>query len=118
MGSVGIDAQRLDKTGLGSRQQLRKHLQIVARGRLASGQRRIHVDADQVAARREPHLALASEQHVPGLAAIQRVTGLPPCASFLETISFSSSRVGQPSSGTATPLIRVGTHTCSLYLPP
>ena len=28
------------------------------------------------------------------LAAIQRVTGLPPCASFLETISFSSSRVG------------------------
>ena len=28
------------------------------------------------------------------LAAIQRVTGLPPCASFLETMSFSSSRVG------------------------
>src|SRR5919106_5565683 len=25
--------------------------------------------------------------------AIQRVTGLPPCASFLETISFSSSRL-------------------------
>jgi hypothetical protein len=28
------------------------------------------------------------------LAAIQRVTGLPPCASLRETISFSSSRVG------------------------
>jgi hypothetical protein len=28
------------------------------------------------------------------LVAIQRVTALPPWASFLETISFSSSRVG------------------------
>ena len=28
------------------------------------------------------------------LAAIPRVTGLPPCASFFETINFSSSRVG------------------------
>jgi hypothetical protein len=32
------------------------------------------------------------------LAAIQRLTGLPPWASFLETISFSSSPVGAPPS--------------------
>ena len=49
---------------------------------------------------RSVHLSLAGFRLPAGswatatLAAIQRVTGLPPCASFLETISFSSSRVG------------------------
>jgi hypothetical protein len=56
---------RLDQPGLGRREQLREHSNIVtARGREA--ERRVHVDADYVPARREPQLALAGAQHIPG----------------------------------------------------
>ena len=96
------------------RQQLREHLEVVPpSGR--EGQRCVHVDADHVAARRGAQLALAGEQNVPGLAAIQRVTGLPPCASLRETMSFSSSRVGAAIERNA-PLIWVGT-PCMFALP-
>ena len=55
-GSARVGAQRLDKTGLGGRQQLREHLEVVPpSGR--EGQRCIHVDADHVAARRGAQLA-------------------------------------------------------------
>ena len=66
MGSVRVGAQRLDKTGLGRRQQLRKHCEVTVPG-VREAERRVHVDADHVAARHQPQLALAGEQHVPGL---------------------------------------------------
>jgi hypothetical protein len=65
MGSIYVGAARLDEAGLGPRQQLREHTEVIA----ASGgefQRSMHVDADHVLARREPQLALAGEPHVPG----------------------------------------------------
>ncbi len=61
-----IAKQRLDQTRLCWRQQLREHGEVMAAG---SGdlERGMHVDADNVPARRQPELTLAGEQHLPGL---------------------------------------------------
>ena len=61
-----IATQRLDQTRLGSRQQFREHGKVAATSR-CDPERCIHVDPDHVAARRQPHLSLAGEQHFPGL---------------------------------------------------
>jgi len=63
MGSLCVGAQRLDHAGLGSRQQFREHSEVEATGG-GEAERGVHVDADHVAARRQPQLALAGEQHV------------------------------------------------------
>jgi hypothetical protein len=65
-GRASVSGQRFDHARLGSRQQLRKHHDVIAAGG-ADLQRCVHLDADHVAARRRPQLALAGEQHVPGL---------------------------------------------------
>jgi hypothetical protein len=57
---------RLDQPRLGRRQQLREHNEVRSAGG-ADPQRCVHVDADDMAARRKPQLALAGEKHVPGL---------------------------------------------------
>jgi hypothetical protein len=53
-----------DQASFGRRQQLREDLKIPAAGG-ADLQPCVHVDADHLAAWREPQLALAGEQHVP-----------------------------------------------------
>ena len=66
MGSICVGAQRPDKARLGRGQKLREHSEVMA----ADGsdpECRIHVDADHVAARRMPQLALACKQDIPGL---------------------------------------------------
>ena len=61
-----IATQRLDQTRFSCRRELREHGEITAASR-RDLQRSVHVDPDHVAARREPELTLAGEQHVPGL---------------------------------------------------
>jgi hypothetical protein len=58
--------QRLDQARFGGRQQLRKHGEVGASG-AADLESRVHIDTDHVAARRESQLALAGEQHLPGI---------------------------------------------------
>jgi hypothetical protein len=55
-----------DQASFGRRQQLREDLKIPAAGG-ADLQRCVHVDADHVAARRKPELALAGYKHLPRL---------------------------------------------------
>jgi hypothetical protein len=60
-----VATQRLDQPSLGRRQQLREQREVRAAGgtKLKRG---AHVDSDHMPTRREPQLALAGEQHVPG----------------------------------------------------
>ena len=60
-----VSRQRLDQPRLGRRQQLREQREIVAAGN-GELERTMHIDPDHVATRREPQLALAGEQRVPG----------------------------------------------------
>jgi hypothetical protein len=64
--SKSVSAQRLDQAGLGSRQQFRENSEVRAT-RGTDPQRRIHIDADHVSARRQSQLSLASQQQVPNL---------------------------------------------------
>ena len=61
-----IDTQPLDQASLGRRQQLREHCEVRAAGG-SNRERHIHVDPDHMPGRRKPQLALAGEQHGPGL---------------------------------------------------
>ena len=61
-----IATQRLDQARLGRGQQIREHCEITAAG-AREAERCVNLDADHMPARREPQLALAGEQHVPGL---------------------------------------------------
>ena len=61
-----IAAQRLDQTRLGRGQLLREHGEITVASR-CDPERRVHINADDVPARREPQLALAGEKDIPGL---------------------------------------------------
>ena len=61
-----VHRQRIDQPRLGHRQQLREDREIAAAGG-AKPERGVHVDADHVATRREPQLALAGEQNLPRL---------------------------------------------------
>jgi hypothetical protein len=61
-----VGAQRLDQTRLGSRQQLGEHSEVKAAGG-CDPERRVHVDADHMSARRKPQLALAGKEHLPSL---------------------------------------------------
>ena len=67
MGSICVGAQLPDEARLGRGQKLRERSEVRATGG-TDPQHRVHVDADHVPARREPQLALARQQHVPGLA--------------------------------------------------
>ena len=60
-----VARQCLDQAGLGRREQLREHRELIAarRGELERG---LQVDPDHVTARGEPQLALAGKQHLPG----------------------------------------------------
>ncbi len=58
--------QRLNFTGLGRRQQFRERREVAAAGG-CEPERRVQVDPDHMAARGEPRLALAGEEHVPRL---------------------------------------------------
>jgi hypothetical protein len=78
MGSICVGAQCPDKARLGRGQKLREHSEVRATGG-TDPQRRVHVDADHVAARHQPQLPLAGEQHLPGfmlLAADQGVLAI------------------------------------------
>ena len=66
VGATSAGTQRLDQPSLGRGQQFREDLEITAAGG-ANLERGVQVDADDVPSRRQPHLALAGEQHVPGL---------------------------------------------------
>jgi hypothetical protein len=57
---------RLDQTRLGRGQQLREDLEVATTGG-GELERSMHVDADHMSARREPQLALARQQNIPGL---------------------------------------------------
>ena len=88
MRSIRFGAQRLDKACLGRWHQLREHGKVAAthRGQL---ERCTHMDPDHVPARREPQLALAGKQHVPGLVLLPADQGVlavgaePPVGSTL-----------------------------------
>jgi hypothetical protein len=60
-----VHRQRIDQPRFGRRQQLREDREIAAAGG-AKPERGVHVDADHVATRRQPRLALAGYQHLPG----------------------------------------------------
>jgi hypothetical protein len=70
-----VDKQRFDHPGPGRRQQLREQTTVVAAGS-AKPEYGVHVHADHVAARREPNLALASQQNIPGLVLLSADQGV------------------------------------------
>ena len=67
-----IATHRLDQTCLCRGQQLREHGEVAVPGG-GQAERGAHVDADHMAARREPQLALAGEQHVPRLVLLRLI---------------------------------------------
>jgi hypothetical protein len=86
--------QRLDQTRLGRRQQLREYGEVA----VPSGcefERGMHVDADHVAARREPQLALARQQNVPGLVLLLADQGVLAVGAEPPVGSEFPSRAGQ-----------------------
>ena len=75
MGLIRVGAQRLDKACFGRWHQLREHSEIRAAGG-TNLQRRVEIDTDHVAARREPQLALAGEQDLPSLMLLRADQGV------------------------------------------
>jgi hypothetical protein len=61
-----LGTQSLDQPSLSRGQQLREDGDVAA-ACSTDLERCVHIDADHVAARRQPHLSLAGEQHFPGL---------------------------------------------------
>jgi hypothetical protein len=66
MGSIRVGAPRLDQAGLGCGQQLREHREVIAADR-AQPECSAHFNANDAPARREPQLALAGKEHIPGI---------------------------------------------------
>jgi hypothetical protein len=89
-----IATQRLDQTRLGGWQQFREHGQVIAAGG-AELERSVHIDADHVAARREAQLALAGEQHDPGLMLLKADQGVLAVGAELPVGSGLASGAGQ-----------------------
>ena len=85
---------RRDQPRLGRRYKLREHREIAATGG-ADPQRCVHVDANHVPARREPQLALAGEQHVPGLVLLSADQGVLAVRAELPVSSEFASSAGQ-----------------------
>ena len=67
--------QRLDQTGLRRWKELRESNQVVVAS-CGELKRSVHVDADHVAAWREPQLSLAGHQHAPGLVLLNADQGV------------------------------------------
>jgi hypothetical protein len=92
VGPTLVGTQRLDQASLRRRQQLRERSNVMAPPS-RKPERSAHIDADHVAARREPQLALAGEQHVPGLVLLPADQGVlavgtePPVGSRFTTAS-------------------------------
>jgi hypothetical protein len=89
-----VSRQRLDQTSLGCRQQLRENLGIAT----ASGadvQSCVHINADDVAARREPKLPLAGDQSVPGLMLLSADQGVIAVGAEAPVGSKLASRAGE-----------------------
>jgi hypothetical protein len=84
----------LDQTGLGRRQQLGEHDEITAASR-CDPERRVHVDADHMSARREPKLALACKQHVPSFVLLPADQGVLAVGAELSIGSGLASCAGQ-----------------------
>jgi hypothetical protein len=89
-----IAPQRLDQTRLGCRQQFREYGDVIAAGG-ANVERCVHVDADHVATRREPQLALAGEQHVPGFMLLPAGQGVLAVGAEAQVGSKLASGAGQ-----------------------
>jgi hypothetical protein len=92
--SICVGAQRLDKACLGSRQQLRKHAQVIAAG---GGELEccIHVNPNHVPALREPQLSLAGKQHFPGFMFLLTDQGVLAVGAALSIGSGPASGAGQ-----------------------
>jgi hypothetical protein len=86
--------QRIDQTRLGRGQQFREHTEVRAAGS-ADLQRCVHVDAGHVAARCEPQLALAGEQHMPGFMLLSADQGVLSIGAELPVGSGLASGAGQ-----------------------
>jgi hypothetical protein len=89
-----IATERLDEARLGCRQHLRQHREVRAAGG-TDLQRCVHVDAHHVAAWREPQLALAGEQHVPGLVLLPADQGMLAVGAEPSVGSWLASGAGQ-----------------------
>jgi hypothetical protein len=87
-------AQRLDQSSLGRWQQLREHGEITAAGG-TDPQRCVHVNADHMAAWRQPQLPLASQQHVPGLVLLPADQGVLAVGAALSVGSGLASGTGE-----------------------
>jgi hypothetical protein len=92
---TSVGRQRLDQTRLGRRQQLGEHGEIAATGG-GKPERRVQIDADHVAARREPQLALAGEQHVPGFVFLAADQGVLAVGAKPSVGSWLASGAGEP----------------------
>jgi hypothetical protein len=94
IGPALLDAQRLDQTRLGRRQQLREHGEVEAAcGAQPEGG--AHVDAKDAPARREPQLAVAGEQNIPGLVLLSADQGVLPVGAESPVGSRFASGAGQ-----------------------
>jgi hypothetical protein len=93
---------RLDQSPLSRRQQLREHREIAAAGG-AKPERGAHINADHMSAGRQPQLALAGEQRVPGFMFLEADQGVLAIGAEPSVSSGLASGTGQVvvSAGTA-----------------
>jgi hypothetical protein len=91
---TSVDRQRLDQASLGRRKEFRERSEVMAADG-ANPERSMQVDANHVTARRQAHLSLAVEQHVPRLVLLTADQGVLAVGTELSVGSGLASGTGQ-----------------------